>query len=410
MKICSEYQALNMFVGVVVNNFERVQKFIETQMKQRMCSVQMSGILARIASRKLELPVFPTADDGENIGIKHWLEEEEEEERPYYESYPPWRLTIHKVITHDAFEITIIFLTLINLLMMSVEYYQMPTIISTVINYCSYFFMTLMALEALFKIIAFGFVRYISERWNQIDLFIFILSTVGIILEAYIPINPTLIRAARVFRIARAFKLLKSAEGIRHLIDTIAKAIPHVMYLSALFLLLFFVYAALALQLYGTFECPHDSCEGLSRHASFKNFGLTMLTLFRIFTGDNWNAILKDMLEIAGNTDICHGFIAKSPRAIPCPIIYYVSPVYFISFVLLTQFFLINIVVAVLMRNLQDQSKAAELVAAATRSSADALQLHSIERAEQVEAALKNNFAEIVSSLICLQVALSDLT
>ena len=46
------------------------------------------------------------------------------------------------------------------------------------------------------------------------------------------------------------------------------------------------------------FSCIQDCtdevpCEGLNNHAHFKNFGFSMLTLFRVSTGDNWNGILK---------------------------------------------------------------------------------------------------------------------
>ena len=34
-------------------------------------------------------------------------------------------------------------------------------------------------------------------------------------------------------------------------------------------------------------------CEGLSKHAHFRNFGMAFLTLFRVATGDNWNGIMK---------------------------------------------------------------------------------------------------------------------
>lgn len=41
-------------------------------------------------------------------------------------------------------------------------------------------------------------------------------------------------------------------------------------------------------------ECNDDNpCEGLSRHATFENFGMAFLTLFRVSTGDNWNGIMK---------------------------------------------------------------------------------------------------------------------
>lgn len=41
-------------------------------------------------------------------------------------------------------------------------------------------------------------------------------------------------------------------------------------------------------------ECTDSNpCEGLSRHATFENFGMAFLTLFRVSTGDNWNGIMK---------------------------------------------------------------------------------------------------------------------
>lgn len=36
-----------------------------------------------------------------------------------------------------------------------------------------------------------------------------------------------------------------------------------------------------------------NPCEGMSRHATFENFGMAFLTLFRVSTGDNWNGIMK---------------------------------------------------------------------------------------------------------------------
>ena len=46
-------------------------------------------------------------------------------------------------------------------------------------------------------------------------------------------------------------------------------------------------------------ECSETNpCEGLSRHAHFRNFGIAFLTLFRVATGDNWNGIMKVCLRL----------------------------------------------------------------------------------------------------------------
>ncbi|EDO29446.1 predicted protein, partial [Nematostella vectensis] len=134
--------------------------------------------------------------------------------------------------------------------------------------------------------------------WNQLDMLIVILSIVGIALEEMtmeLPINPTIIRVMRVLRIARVLKLLKTAEGIRKLLDTVAQALPQVGNLGMLFLLMFFIFSALGIELFGKIDCekPGITCQGMDEHANFRSFGIAMLTLFRISTGDNWNGILK---------------------------------------------------------------------------------------------------------------------
>ncbi|CAF3828881.1 unnamed protein product [Rotaria sp. Silwood1] len=54
------------------------------------------------------------------------------------------------------------------------------------------------------------------------------------------------------------------------------------------------MFAALDIELFGKLECSGQRpCAGLDKHAHFKNFGRSFLTLFPIATGDNWNGIIK---------------------------------------------------------------------------------------------------------------------
>ncbi|TNN57665.1 Voltage-dependent T-type calcium channel subunit alpha-1I [Liparis tanakae] len=120
-------------------------------------------------------------------------------------------------------------------------------------------------------------------------------------------------------------------------------------------MLLFFIYAALGVELFGELVCNEDyPCEGMSRHATFENFGMAFLTLFQVSTGDNWNGIMKDTLRECPpdhGTDVDYG----------CnPSLQFISPMYFVSFVLTAQFVLINVVVAVLMKHLDDSNKEAQ--------------------------------------------------
>jgi len=221
----------------------------------------------------------------------------------------------------------------------------------------NYFFTGIFIIEAGMKISALGVQRYLSDRWNQLDVSIVFLSIIGIALEEVqgqvFPINPTIIRVMRVLRIARVLKLLKMAKGIRALLDTVMQALPQVGNLGLLFFLLFFIFAALGVELFGRLECDEEyPCQGLGEHAHFRSFGMAFLTLFRIATGDNWNGIMKDTLrEECDDTEDCLR---------NCCVNQYVAPMFFVVFVLMAQFVLVNVVVAVLMKHLEESHKQME--------------------------------------------------
>uniref|UniRef100_A0A8C2FA61 Voltage-dependent T-type calcium channel subunit alpha n=1 Tax=Cyprinus carpio TaxID=7962 RepID=A0A8C2FA61_CYPCA len=322
---------LNMFVGVVVENFHKCRQDQEEEEARQREEKRQKRMEKR---RRSECLLYMFESDC----------------RPYYADYSPTRLYIHTVCTSHYLDLFITIIIAINVLTMSMEHYRQPKYLDEGLKYCNYFFTLVFVIEAVLKLVAFGFRRFFKERWNQLDLAIVLLSIMGITLEeidlnASLPINPTIIRIMRVLRIARVLKLLKMATGMRSLLDTVVQALPQVGNLGLLFMLLFFIYAALGVELFGKLECAEENpCEGLSRHATFQNFGMAFLTLFRISTGDNWNGIMKDTLRECKN-DRCLSYL---------PLL---SPLYFVTFVLIAQFVLVNVVVAVLMKHLEDSNK-----------------------------------------------------
>uniref|UniRef100_A0A8C1NUD7 Calcium channel, voltage-dependent, T type, alpha 1H subunit a n=1 Tax=Cyprinus carpio TaxID=7962 RepID=A0A8C1NUD7_CYPCA len=319
---------LNMFVGVVVENFHKCRQDQEEE-EARLREEKRQRLLEK-KRRKAQ-------------------------QRPYYADYSPARLYIHTLCTNHYLDLFITCIIGINVVTMSIEHFNQPRYLEEGLKYCNYVFTIIFIIEALLKLVAFGFRRFFKDRWNQLDLAIVLLSIMGITLEeikmnAALPINPTIIRIMRVLRIARVLKLLKMATGMRALLDTVMQALPQVGNLGLLFMLLFFIYAALGVELFGKLECnDNNPCEGLSRHATFENFGMAFLTLFRISTGDNWNGIMKDTLrECLPNESNCFSYLPL------------VSPIYFVTFVLMAQFVLVNVVVAVLMKHLEESNKEAK--------------------------------------------------
>ena len=63
--------------------------------------------------------------------------------------------------------------------------------------------------------------------------------------------NLTILRALRVLRVARVLKIFKTAKGLRSLIETVVKALPESRNLGLLFILIFYIFAALGVEMFG---------------------------------------------------------------------------------------------------------------------------------------------------------------
>ncbi|TMS21396.1 Voltage-dependent T-type calcium channel subunit alpha-1H, partial [Larimichthys crocea] len=137
------------------------------------------------------------------------------------------------------------------------------------------------------------------------------------------------------------------AKKIRLLLKTIIKTIAQVENIILLFAFFFFIYAVLGVELFGRLSCSDDNpCYGLHRHANFKHFGMALLTLFQVCTGDNWSGIMKDTLRSCRPGDSgCLSYL------------HWVSPICFTSFVVMGQFVLANLVVAAIMQALEDSNE-----------------------------------------------------
>ncbi|XP_012892390.1 PREDICTED: voltage-dependent T-type calcium channel subunit alpha-1G isoform X11 [Dipodomys ordii] len=334
---------LNMFVGVVVENFHKCRQHQEEEEARR----REEKRLRRLEKKRRNLMLDDVIAPGSSASAAS-----EAQCKPYYSDYSRFRLLVHHLCTSHYLDLFITGVIGLNVVTMAMEHYQQPQILDEALKICNYIFTVIFVLESVFKLVAFGFRRFFQDRWNQLDLAIVLLSIMGITLEeievnASLPINPTIIRIMRVLRIARVLKLLKMAVGMRALLDTVMQALPQVGNLGLLFMLLFFIFAALGVELFGDLECDETHpCEGLGRHATFRNFGMAFLTLFRVSTGDNWNGIMKDTLRDCDQESTCYNTV--------------ISPIYFVSFVLTAQFVLVNVVIAVLMKHLEESNKEAK--------------------------------------------------
>jgi len=347
------FLVLNMFVGVILENFQAHQKAEKESFEKNKVIQQAQGTW-----------VEPENSDNS--------EEDDIEEEPFWVGYPPWRMKLLAHVQSHKFDIFIIIVILLNVGSMAMEHYDMSDAFTLFLEILNYIFTLIFLYEATVKIMALGWARYCGGKdraWNRFDFFICVISVVGIGMDYIgdvLPINPTLLRVLRVLRVARILKLLKGAEELRKLLSCVKRSLAQAGNLGLLLFLLFFIFACLGTELFGrltykegcTAEYP---CEGFSIHANFETFPIAMLTLFRLSTGDNWSGMMKDTMReppMCSDDETCTSNCCSNGL---------LSPLFFVFFILIAQFVMLNLVVAVLMKELDKarEEQKAEMAALA---------------------------------------------
>ena len=185
-----------------------------------------------------------------------------------------------------------------------------------------------------------------KSPWNVFDFFIV---TVGVLLMTPLipPDSPAgKLKLLRAFRVFRLFKRIKSLNKI---IVALIGAIPGVINAFVVMFIFFCIYAILAVELfrdfgrtgeYNTTGSPDD--DGFERAVSsettrgmtngyeyYGSFMRAMFSLFQVMTGESWSEAIARPL-IFGDQTLVVG-------------------IFYISFIILTQIVLTNVVVAVLL-------------------------------------------------------------
>jgi hypothetical protein len=119
------------------------------------------------------------------------------------------------------------------------------------LDYINYGFAVIFALEAIFKIISFGFKAYVRDRGNIFDFLIVILtivtSIISITMELDFGASTTFIRALRMSRI---FKFIQKSKQIKVIFETLIVTIPAITNIGGLLLLLLYMFSVLGVFLF----------------------------------------------------------------------------------------------------------------------------------------------------------------
>lgn len=255
---------------------------------------------------------------------------------------------LHQLVTSIQFELVVSGVIVANVVVMAIEYYNMPDLLIFILACANGLFTLFFIVEAGLKMGGLGCAEYWTSGWNRFDFFVIIVGLLSTLidlldLDATIGINPTVLRVLRVFRLTRILRVLRASPGVQALLETIAAAMDQVLSLGTLMLLIFFVYACAGVELFGRVGCSVNECQGFHPHSNFDNFPQAMLALFRVCTADNGYGMLRDTMRVSPHCD------DSATCEHDCCAMSWLAALYFVTFVLATKLVLLNVVVAILM-------------------------------------------------------------
>ena len=346
--IVGSFFVMNLFVGVTIDKFNEMKE-------------------------KQEKSVFLTDEQQSWVTIQRLLvgiRLKKTANRPLNRM----RNFIYDIVTSRRFESIILTLIMVNIVVMSMTHADMSEDFEQGLFLVNCGFAAIFCVEAIMKLIAFKPGGYFRDPWNTFDFFVVTLSVVGIAVTLTTDISATYLSIIRVFRVARIFRLIPKAKGLKKLFQTLLYSLPALTNVGAVLFLFFFIFAVLGMNLFGKVRITGNF---LNRYANFETFGFSMLTLFRMATGEAWNGIMHDCMitkDCVYYQDPATGDVTYynqedsfwqdldedtyTNQCTPHPV---GAIIFFCFFCILCAFVMLNLVIAVILDNFQNNSKTSEL-------------------------------------------------
>ncbi|XP_043298239.1 sodium channel protein type 5 subunit alpha isoform X1 [Cervus canadensis] len=268
--IFGSFFTLNLFIGVIIDNFNQQKKklggqdiFMTEEQKKYY------NAMKKLGSKKPQKPI----------------------PRPLnkYQGF------IFDIVTKQAFDVTIMFLICLNMVTMMVETDDQSPEKVNILAKINLLFVGIFTGECIFKMVALRH-YYFTNSWNIFDFVVVILSIVGTVLSDIIQkyfFSPTLFRVIRLARIGRILRLIRGAKGIRTLLFALMMSLPALFNIGLLLFLVMFIYS-----IFGMANFAYVKWEaGIDDMFNFQTFANSMLCLFQITTSAGWDGLLSPILN-----------------------------------------------------------------------------------------------------------------
>ncbi len=254
------------------------------------------------------------------------------------------------------------------------------------------------ALDALITVVFVGEIAlrlyadrgaFFKDGWSIFDLIVVSFSVAMAGAQTQVSVL-RIFRLVRVVRVIRVFRLFGVVPALRRVVDALFKAIPGMSAIIAVLALLFYVAAVITTDFFGA-EAPEQ----------FGSIGASVFTLFQIMTGDGWSDVVRKLM-------------VHNPWAW----------LFFVPFIVLTSFAVLNLFIAVIVDALQAEQVQA-LETTQTELSAEITDVrvdlegeieeaheeisHDLEGIEVAQAQAADERAMIIDSLAALRAEIAAL-
>ncbi|XP_070693935.1 sodium channel, voltage-gated, type I-like, alpha [Pempheris klunzingeri] len=321
--IFGAFFTLNLFIGVIIDNFNQQKKKIRGQ-DIFMTEEQKKyyNAMKKLGSKKPQKPIPRPSNKLQGY--------------------------IFDLTTNQAFDIVIMVLIWLNMVTMMVETDDQSKEKIDILYYINLVFICVFTGECLLKMIALR-QYYFTNGWNVFDFIVVILSIIGMFLSDLIEtyfVSPTLFRVIRLARIGRVLRLIKSAKGIRTLLFALMMSLPALFNIGLLLFLVMFIYA-----IFGMSNFAYVKKEsGIDDLFNFETFGNSMICLFQITTSAGWDGLLAPILN--KHEDDCDPMMENPGSSVKgnCgnpP----VGIAFFVSYIIVCFLIVVNMYIAVILEN-----------------------------------------------------------
>uniref|UniRef100_A0A3B3UAW7 Sodium channel protein n=1 Tax=Poecilia latipinna TaxID=48699 RepID=A0A3B3UAW7_9TELE len=321
--IFGSFFTLNLFIGVIIDNFnQQKKKFGGQDIFMTEEQKKYYNAMKKLGSKKPQKPIPRPTNAFQGF--------------------------VFDCVTKQAFDIVIMILICLNMVTMMVETDDQTKEMDKILYWINLVFIVLFTGECALKMISLRHF-YFTVGWNIFDFVVVILSIVGMFLSEVIEkyfVSPTLFRVIRLARIGRILRLIKGAKGIRTLLFALMMSLPALFNIGLLLFLVMFIYAIFAMCNFAYVKRE----SGIDDMFNFETFGNSMICLFQITTSAGWDGLLAPILnkrEPDCDSKIEHpGNFYKGNCGNPS-----VGIFFFVSYIIICFLIVVNMYIAVILEN-----------------------------------------------------------